>query len=162
MTRNNSKTDALLDELLPDCQSPQDILGEHGLVKQLTKRLVERVLQTELTHHLGYEPYAPEGQGSGNSRNGTTRKTVQTSHGEVPLEIPRDREGSFAPVLVKKRQRRLEGVDAKVVALYACGLTTREIQGHLEELYGVEVSPTLISNITDAGLDEVRDWQSRP
>ena len=94
MTRSNTQTDVLLEELVKDCQSPQDIWGEHGSVKRLTKRLLERALQTELTHHLSYEPHAPKGRGSGNSRNGTTGKTVQTAHGEVPLEIPRDRQGS--------------------------------------------------------------------
>ena len=162
MARSKTNMDVLLDELLKDGQSPQDILGEHGLLKGLTKRLVERALQAELTHHLGYEPHAPEGRGSGNSRNGTTGKAVQTDQGEFPLELPRDRQGSFDPQLGKKRQRRLEGFDEKVLALYARGLTTREIQGHLEELYSVAVSPTLISNITDAVLEDVRAWQSRP
>jgi putative transposase len=162
MTRPKTHTDVLLDDLLKECASPEDILGEHGLLHALTKRLVERALQVELTNHLGYDPHAPEGRGSGNSRNGTTGKTVQTDQGNLPLDIPRDRNGSFAPTLVKKRQRRLEGFDDKVMALYARGLTTREIQGHLEELYGVEISPTLISNITDAVLEDVRIWQSRP
>jgi len=164
MTRAKSpnKTDVLLDELLEGCESPEDIFGKHGLVKQLTKRLVERALRAELTEHLGYAPHAPEGRGSGNTRNGSTAKTVQTAHGDLALQTPRDRAGSFEPVLVPKRQRRLEGFDEKVLALYARGLTTRDIQGHLEELYGVEVSPTLISTITDAVLEDVRTWQSRP
>lgn len=123
---------------------------------------MERALQAELTTHLGYAPHAPEGRGSGNSRKGTTGKTVYTDQGVLPLEIPRDRQGSFEPQLVNKRQRRVEGLDDKVVALYARGLTTREIQGHLEELYGVEISPALISTITDAVLEDVRTWQSRP
>ena len=131
-------------------------------MKQLTKRLVERALRAELTEHLGYAPHAPEGRGSGNTRNGSTAKTVQTAHGELALQTPRDRAGSFEPMLVPKRQRRLEGFGEKVLALYARGLTTREIQGHVEELYGVEVSPTLISTITDAVLEDVRTWQSRP
>ena len=104
----------------------------------------------------------PEGRGSGNVRNGSTSKTVQTAHGDLPLQVPRDRQGSFEPLLVPKRQRRLEGFDEKVLALYARGLRTRDIQGHLEELYDVEVSPTLISTITDAALEDVRTWQSRP
>lgn len=164
MTRDKAptKTDVLLDELLEGCESPEDIFGKHGLVKQLTKRLVERALRAELTEHLGYAPHAPEGRGSGNTRNGSTAKTVQTAHGDLALQTPRDRAGSFEPVLVPKRQRRLEGFDEKVLALYARGLTTREIQGHLEELYGVEVSPTLISTVTDAVLEDVRTWQSRP
>jgi transposase-like protein len=157
-----SKTDVLLDELLEGCASPEDIFGKHGLVTQLTKRLVERALRAELTEHLGYAPHAPEGRGSGNARNGSTAKTVQTAHRDLALQTPRERAGSFEPVLVPKRQRRLEGFDEKVLALYARGLTTRDIQGHLEELYGVEVSPTLISTITDAVLEDVRTWQSRP
>jgi transposase-like protein len=162
MASDKSKQDALIDELLKECQDPKDILGQNGLLKQLTKRLVERTLQGELTDQLGYRPYKPEGRGSGNSRNGSGQKTVQIDSGAIAIEVPRDRNGSFEPQLVKKRQRRLEGFDDKVLALYARGMSTRDIQGQLEELYGVEVSPTLISNVTDAVLDEVRAWQSRP
>ncbi len=115
-----------------------------------------------MSDHLGYEAYAPEGRGTGNSRNGKTKKTVQSDAGQFEIEVPRDREGSFEPQLVRKRQRRLDGFDDKVLALYARGLSTREIQAQLEELYGVEVSPTLISNVTDAVYEEVRAWQSRP
>jgi putative transposase len=162
MTRNIAKHDALLDELLKDYTDPKAILGEHGLLRQLTKRLVERALEAELTAHLGYAPHARNGSGSGNCRNGKGKKTVQTETAQFDIDVPRDRDGSFAPQLVKKRQRRLDGFDDKVLALYARGLSTREIQDHLEELYGVEVSPTLISNVTDAVLDEVRTWQARP
>jgi putative transposase len=162
MTRNTAKQDALLDELLKDYTDPKDILGEHGLLRQLTTRLVERALEAELTDHLGYAPHARNGSGSGNCRNGKGKKTVQTETAQFDIEVPRDRDGSFEPQLVKKRQRRLDGFDDKVLALYARGLSTREIQDHLEELYGVEVSPTLISNVTDAVLDEVRTWQTRP
>jgi len=162
MTMTQKKTDALLDELLKGYRTPQDLLGEHGLLKQLTKRMVERMLEAEMRDHLGYEAYAPEGRGSGNSRNGKTRKTIQSAAGQFEIEVPRDREGSFAPQIVRKRQRRLDGFDDKVLALYARGLSTREIQAQLEELYGVEVSATLISNVTDAVYEEVRAWQSRP
>ena len=162
MTRNAAKHDALLDELLKDYTDPKDILGEHGLLKQLTKRVIERALAVELTEHLGYAPHVRQERDGTNCRNGKGKKTVQTETGQFDLEVPRDRDGSFEPQLVKKRQRRLEGFDDKVLALYARGLSTREIQDHLEELYGVEVSPTLISNVTDAVLDEVRPWQSRP
>ena len=162
MTSTQKKTDALLDELLKGCRTPEDILGEHGLLKQLTKRMVERALEAEMSDHLGYEAYAPEGRGTGNSRNGKTKKTVQSDAGRFEIEVPRDREGSFEPQLVRKRQRRLDGFDDKVLALYARGLSTREIQAQLEELYGVEVSPALISNVTDAVYEEVRAWQSRP
>jgi len=115
-----------------------------------------------MTAHLGYVPHAVEGRGSGNSRNGKQAKTLQTESGPLEIEVPQDRTGAFEPQLVPKRQRRLEGFDEKVLALYARGLSTRDIQGHLEELYGVEVSPTLISNVTEAVLEEVRAWQSRP
>jgi putative transposase len=162
MTRDTAKQDALLDELLKGYTNPKDLLGEHGLLKQLTRRLVERALEAEMTAHLGYAPYAPEGRGSGNSRNGKSAKTIQTETGPLAIEVPRDRNGAFEPQLVAKRQRRLEGFDDKVLALYARGLSTRDIQGHLEERYGVEVSPTLISNVTEAVLEDVKAWQSRP
>lgn len=162
MTSAKTKHDALLDELLKDYTDPKDILGEHGLLKQLTKRVVERALDAELTAHLGYAPHVRHGGAEGNARNGTSHKTVQTDTGPLPLEVPRDRKGRFAPRLIPKRQRRLEGFDDKVLSLYARGLSTRDIQGHLEDLYGTEVSPTLISAITDAVLDEVRTWQARP
>jgi len=162
MARVKSKQDALIDELLKECRDPKQILGKEGLLKQLTKRLVERALQAELTDHLGYEPNAAEGRGVENSRNGYGQKTLQGDSGPIQVEVPRDRNSSFEPQLVKKRQRRLEGFDEKVLALYSRGLSTRDIQGQLEELYGTEVSPTLISNVTDAVLEEVRAWQSRP
>jgi putative transposase len=162
MTRNAAKHDALLDALLKDYTDPKDILGEHGLLKQLTKRVIERALAVELTEHLGYAPHVRQERDGTNCRNGAGKKTVQTETGQFAIEVPRDRDGSFEPQLVKKRQRRLEGFDDKVLALYARGLSTREIQAHLEELYDVEVSPTLISNVTDAVSDEVRAWQARP
>jgi putative transposase len=162
MASRNTKHEALLDELLKDYTDPRDILGAHGLLKHLTKRLVERALEAELTAHLGYAPHARQGCDHGNYRNGTGTKTVQLEAGPLDLAVPRDRNASFEPQLVKKRQRRLEGFDDKVLALYSRGLSTRDIQGHLEELYGTEVSPTLISHITDAVLDEVRTWQARP
>jgi len=162
MASRKTKHDALLDELLKDYTDPRGILGEHGLLKHLTKRLVERALEAELTAHLGYAPHARQGRDSHNYRNGTGTKTVHLEAGPCAIEVPRDRNASFEPQLVKKRQRRLDGFDDKVLALYSRGLSTRDIQGHLEELYGTEVSPTLISHITDAVLDEVRTWQARP
>jgi putative transposase len=162
MIRKKSKQDTLIDELLQDGHDVKDILGKDGLLKQLTKRLVERTLEAELTDHLGYEPHSSKGRGTGNNRNGRGHKTVQSESGELQIEVPRDRSGTFEPQLVKKRQRRLEGFDDKVIALYARGLSTRDIQGQLEELYGVEVSPTLISNVTNAVMEDVRAWQSRP
>ena len=162
MTSPKERQEALLDELLKDYSDPKDILGEHGLLKHLTRRLVERALEAEMVEHLGYEPHALEGQGTDNSRNGKTTKTVQSDRGQFEIKVPRDRNSRFEPQLVKKRQRRMEGFDDKVLSLYARGLSTRDIQDQLEELYGVEVSPTLISNITEAVLEEVRRWQSRP
>ena len=155
------KVDELLDELLEGL-SPEEIMGKDGLVNELTKRLMERALEGELTDHLGYEKNAAEGHNGGNSRNGRTTKRVKTGTQEIELGVPRDRDSSFEPKLVKKGQRRLPGFDEKVIALYARGMTTREIQGHLKELYQVEVSPTLISTVTDAVLDDVKAWQSRP
>lgn len=153
--------DRMLDDLLKG-KRPEEILGEGGLLKELTKRLVERALAGEMTAHLGYEKHAVEGRNTGNSRNGATSKRVLTDTGEISIEVPRDRKGEFDPQLVPKGQRRLPGFDEKVIALYARGMTTREIQGHLQELYGVEVSPALISSVTDAVLEDVQAWQSRP
>ena len=154
--------DGLVDELLKGCEKPEDIIGENGLLKRLTKALLERALNAELTNHLGYEKHDPAGHNSGNSRNGVTSKTVKGEFGEIVVETPRDRNGSFEPRILGKHQTRFDGFDDKILSLYARGMTTREIQGHLQEMYGVEVSPTLISDVTDAVLDEVKAWQSRP
>ena len=152
----------LLDELLSDYETPEDLLGDEGLFKQLKKALLERALGAELTDHLGYEKGDPAGRGSGNSRNGHSGKTVLTEDGAVELAVPRDRNGSFEPAIVPKGERRLDGFDDRILSLYARGMTVREIQAHLHELYRVEVSPDLISRVTDAVLEEVRDWQNRP
>ncbi len=161
MAKKRDEADKLIDEMIAG-KTPEEIVGEGGLLQALTKRVYERALAGEMTHHLGYPPNAPEGKNSGNSRNGKTSKTVKTGSADVTLEIPRDRNGEFEPQLVKKHQRRLPGFDDKVLALYARGLTTRDIQGHLEEMYQSEVSPALISAVTDAVLQEVTVWQSRP
>lgn len=161
MAKKKNRVNELLDELLKD-RKPDEILGETGLLKDLTKRLVERALEGELTDHLGYEKSSPKGKNSGNSRNGRGRKTVVGKTGEMEIEVPRDRNGDFEPQLVKKRQKRLVGFDEKVISLYARGMTVREIQGHLKELYEVDVSPSLISNVTDAVMDDVKEWQNRP
>ncbi|WLB92650.1 IS256 family transposase [Bradyrhizobium japonicum USDA 135] len=141
---------------------PEDLAGEDGLFRRLKKALLERALGAELTHHLGYEKGDPAGRGSGNSRNGTSSKALLTDDGEIEIEVPRDRAGTFEPVIVAKGQTRFDGFDEKIISLYGRGMTVREIQGHLAELYGTEVSPDLISKVTDAILDEVREWQSRP
>ena len=153
----------LLDQLLAGCERPGDILGPQGLFAQLKKALAERALGAELGHHLAQEAQVPAiGRRRRNHRNGSSPKTVLTDTGAVTVAIPRDRAGTCEPQLIPKHQRRLPGFDAKVLALYARGLTVREMQAHLTELYGVAVSPDLISTVTDAVLEEVTEWQSRP
>ena len=153
--------DELIDELIKGYQSPEDILGEHGLLKQLTKAVLERCLQGEMTHHLGYVKHEAKGNNSGNSRNGSSRKTITGEQGEIPVRIPRDRKGTFEPLIVQKGQTRFSEFDDKIISLYARGLTTRDIQSHLEEIYGVEVSPAFISTVTEAVEEEVKAWQNR-
>ena len=155
-------TDQILDQLLADCKSPEDLMGEQGLLRQLTKKLAERALEAEMEHHLGYPKNSPAGKNTGNSRNGKTAKTVRSVHGELELEIPRDRNSTFEPQLVKKREKQLGGFDDRILSLYARGLSTRDIQAHFEDVYGVEVSPTFISQVTNAVLDEVKAWRQRP
>src|SRR6266567_3258264 len=152
---------ALIDQLLADYKKPEDIIGENGLLKQLTKAILERALQAELTDHLGFEKHDPAGHHSGNSRNVSGRKALKGDFGELELETPRDRQASFEPKIVAKGQTRFTGFDDKIVSMYARGMTTREIQGHLQEIYRVEVSPTLISNVTEAIVEEVQAWQNR-
>jgi putative transposase len=152
----------LLDELVAGYQKPEDMLGENGILKQLTKALLERVLKAELTGHLGYEKHDPAGRGSGNSRNGASRKKLKGEFGEMEIETPRDRNGTFEPKIVPRHQTRFTGFDSKILSLYSRGMSTREIQGHLEEMYQVEVSPQLISNVTSEVEEEVRAWQERP
>jgi putative transposase len=156
-----SKLDAALDELLAG-KSTEEIVGPGGMLKQLTKALLERAMGAELDNHLGYEKHDSAGWGSGNSRNGTSRKTVQGDFGAVEIEVPRDRKGGFEPKILPKHERRFRGFDDKILSMYARGMSTREIQAHLEEIYGVEVSPSLISEVTDAVMEEVRTWQNRP
>src|SRR5215470_17665432 len=152
----------LMEERLKDYPNPQDVLAEDGLLKQLTKAVIERCLETELDTHLGYAKHGRHGNATGNTRNGTSQKTMKGEQGQSEIEVPRDRQGAFEPQLVKKGQTRLEGFDEKILAMYARGMTTRDIQAQLQELYGVEVSPALISNVTEAVMDEVRQWQTRP
>src|SRR3954470_4251227 len=155
-------SDELVDQLLSGYERPEDVTGPDGLLKQLTKRLVERAMSAELTEHLGYEHRGEPPVGSTNRRNGTTPKTVATEQGMVEIAVPRDREGSFEPQIVPTHQRRFEGFDDKIIALYAGGMSTREIARQLRELYGVEVGRDLISRVTDAVLDDVKQWQARP
>ena len=152
-------SDELIDGLLKQGRTAEDI---NGLLKQLTKAVLERALQGELTEHLGYGKHDPAGVNSGNSRNGVTRKTLSGDFGELELETPRDRNGEFEPQIIRKNQTRWTGFDDKILSMYARGMTTREIQGHLQEMYQVEVSPSLISEVTDGVVEQVRAWQNRP
>ncbi len=139
-----------------------ELLGPDGVLAELTERLIERGLGEELSDHLGYEPGDPAGRGSGNNRNGTSPKSVLTDIGAVDLDVPRDRNGTFDPLLVPKHARRLKGFSANIVHLYACGLSTRDIRRELARMYQVEVSPALISRVTDGIVDELNEWQARP
>jgi putative transposase len=152
----------LVDRLMADAGEETELLGPDGLLSGLTKAVMERALKAELTHELGYEAGDPAGHGSGNSRNGSYAKTVLTELGAVELDIPRDRNGEFEPKLVPKGNRRLAGFNERIISLYARGLTVRDIQAHIAEMYQVELSPDLISTITDAVLEELREWQNRP
>jgi putative transposase len=152
----------VIDELLAGASTEEEIAGPGGLLAELTKRLVERAMEVELTDHVGYEPHQEPPGGTGNTRNGTSPKTLVTEHGRVAIDAPRDRDGSFSPQIVKKRQRRFQGFDDKILALYSRGLSVRDIRAHLQEIYGVEVSIDLISRVTDGVMDDVREWAKRP
>ena len=162
MTQRKVAQPDLIDLLLADYKKPEDLIGENGILKQLTKAIVERALQAELAIHLGHDKHERVANDDGNTRNGSSAKTLKGDFGALPLEIPRDRDGSFEPQLVAKHQTRWSGFDDKILSLYARGMTVREIQSHLEEMYGTAVSPTLISSVTDAVMDEVKSWQARP
>jgi putative transposase len=154
--------DELLDALLAGARSAEEIAGPGGVLGELTRRLLNRALEAELTAHLGYERHLEPPGGAGNARNGKPGKTLVTEHGPIRIRSPRDRAGTFEPQIVRKRQTRWVGFDEKVISLYARGLTVREIQGHLQEIYGTELSPDLISRVTDAVLQDAKAWQNRP
>ena len=160
--RKHDVPDELLGRLLANDQKPEDLIGENGLLKQLTQRLVEKALDAQMTEHRGHEKHEPVANVAGNTRNGRSRKTLKGEFGELPIEIPRDRDGTFEPKRVPKHPTRWTGFDDKILSLYARGMTVREIQAHREEMYGAEVSPSLISSVTDAVVDAVKTWQSRP
>lgn len=162
MTTTRPLPNDLIDQLLSDYKKPEDLIGENGLLKQLTKVLIERALQAEMTEHLGHDKHTSVSNLTGNARNGKSSKTLKGEFGELPIEIPRDREGRFEPRLIAKHQTRWVGFDDKIISLYSRGMTVREIQSHLIEMYGAEVSPTLISSVTDAVMEDVKQWQSRP
>ena len=157
-----ARADELLDELISECNGPEEIIGKNGLLKQLIKGLVERAMQGEMNHHLGYEKHNARGNNSGNSRNGKSQKTLKGDFGEMTIDVPRDRNGTFVPQIIEKNQTRFKGFDDKIISMYARGMTTREIAAHLEEIYGIDVSPDLISDVTNSVMEEVREWQNRP
>jgi putative transposase len=161
MTKEKSIDNELIDNLLKNYKKPEDLIGENGLLKQLTKQLLERAMAAEMTEHVGYEKHDPGGHHSGNSRNGKSAKTIKGTFGELALETPRDRNGTFEPQIIEKHQTRFTGFDKNILSLYSRGLSTREIQQHLEEIYGVEVTAGLISSVTDEVIDEVKTWQNR-
>lgn len=152
----------LIDTLLNGYKTPEDIIGKDGLLKKLTKALLERALNAELTEHVGYEKHDPAGNNSGNSRNGSSKKKLKGDFGELDLETPRDRNGTFEPKIVAKNQTRFTGFDDKIISMYSRGMTTREIEGHLKDMYGVDVSAALVSSVTEAVMEEVKSWQHRP
>jgi putative transposase len=154
--------DDVVDELLAGARTEQEIAGPGGLLSQLTKRLVERAMEVELTDHVGYDRHHEPPGGTGNTRNGSTPKSLITEHGRIEIDAPRDRDGSFQPRIVRKRQRRFEGFDDKILALYSRGMSTRDIEAHIAEIYGVHVGRDLISRVTDAVMDDARAWQQRP
>jgi len=152
----------LISSLMANYRKPEDLIGENGLLKQLTKILVEKALEAGMAEHLGHGKNQPVENPAGNTRNGKSKKTLKGEFGALPIEIPRDRHGTFEPQLISKHQTRWTGFDDKILSLYARGMTVREIQSHLKEMYGAEVSPTLISSVTDAVIEEVMTWQARP
>ena len=161
-TKKHAIPDELVAQLLGNYQKPEDLIGENGLLKQLTKLLVEKALDAEMAQHLGHDKHESVANPAGNTRNGKSRKTLKGDFGELPIEVPRDRHSTFEPQIIPKHQTRWAGFDEKILSLYARGMTVREIQSHLEEIYGAEVSPSLISSVTDAVAEEVKTWQSRP
>lgn len=162
MAKQNEQLEEILDEIDFKNLTPEQITGENGLLKQLTKRVIEKAMEAEMTDHLGYEKSDTASKKTANSRNGKSSKSIKTQIGEVDISIPRDRDGDYEPHIIKKHQRRFDIFDDKILSMYSRGMSTRDIQGHLHEIYGVEVSPELISKVTDAVLADVREWQNRP
>lgn len=154
--------DELLDELLKGYKNPDDLVGDGGILDQLTKRLLNRVMHGEMTQHLGYAKNGDAASKTENRRNGSTPKTLKTKTGEVTIDMPRDRQSTFEPTMVKKHQRRFEGFDSKIISMYSRGMTVRDIKEHLKDMYGVDVSPELVSTVVENILDDVRAWQNRP
>lgn len=161
MSRPKNRAEELIDELIKG-KTPEEIAGQDGLLTQLTKSMMERALQGEMTHHLGYEKHEPAGKKTGNSRNGTSKKTLKGEFGKIEINVPRDRNASFEPQIIEKNQTRFTGFDDRILSMYARGMTTRDIAEHLKEIYKVDVSHDLISEVTDSVLKDVQEWQNRP
>lgn len=165
MAKNDNEKNELVEELLKDIDfknlTPDQITGKDGLIKQLTKRIVEKAMNAEMDEHLGYEKHQRNDE-SDNSRNGSSKKRITTEVGTVPIDIPRDRNGEFEPQIIPKHKRRFDGFDDKIISMYALGMTTRDIQDHLKDIYGAQVSPELISNVTEKIMDDVKEWRNRP
>ena len=151
-----------LDEELAKCETMEDLTGKNGLVQKLVGGMIEKLLEKEMEEHLGYEKHSVQGNHSGNSRNGKSKKTVHGCHGDLEIEVPRDRNGDFEPKLIKKRQTQINSFDEKIISMYARGMTTRDIQSHIKEIYGADISPTMISGITDKVIAVAQEWQARP
>jgi len=157
-------TEEMIEQLKADLKQArtyQDLMGENGAIKKIIKASLEGMLEAELTEHLGYEKYSISGKNSGNNRNGKNIKTLKNNHGEIDLAVPRDRNGSYDPVVVKKYERTLGPIEDKIISMYAKGMSTRDIQSHIEEIYGMEMSATLISNMTEKIIDLAKQWQNR-
>lgn len=152
---------AVLDELLKNYKGPEDLTGPEGILKELTKALLERVMQTELTEQLGYEKSSPLNKPTANRRNGKSPKTIRSDQGPLTIEVPRDRDGQFEPQIIPKHQREFKGFDDKILSMYALGMTTRDITKHLKDIYNVEVSPELISRVTDSVKELLDEWRTR-
>ena len=151
----------VLDALIANYSKPSDLVGPNGLLKKLTTALVNRAMEAELTEHVGYQPGQTPPESQSNRRNGKSEKRLRTRHGEIAVQVPRDREGTFEPQIIPKHQRHFDGFDDQILALYARGSSVRDIRAYLQELYGVEVSPDLISRVTEAVVDELKAWQQR-
>jgi putative transposase len=158
-------TDEIFEQFKADlakAKNYDDLMGKDGAIKKLIAKSLEQMLESELTEHLGYEKHSPTGKNTGNSRNGKTHKTLKNDNGEIEITVPRDRNGEFDPVIVKKYERTIGPIEDKIISMYAKGMTTRDIQSHIQELYGLDVSATLVSNITDKIVNTATEWQNRP
>jgi transposase-like protein len=160
--KEKDQWDRLLDQIDFHGLTQEEVVGQGGLIKQLTGKILQRALECEMDLHLGYEKHDPAGDNSGDSRNGHTEKTVFTEKQEAVIQVPRDRNGTFEPQIIPKYQKRVPLFNDQIISMYSFGMTDRDIKAHLEKIYNVEVSPDLISRVTEGVMEEVREWQSRP